>query len=823
MIRNLFITAVRSLLKNKFFSAINIFGLSIGMAVFLLLAQYTKFERSYENFVPGKENIYRVKLETFNNGEQILNSAENYPGAGPALKNEIPEVVSFARLYNAGYKNNVIITYKDAKPDPIAFKQKRFQYADSSFLPMMGYEMVKGNAKSALAEPFTCVISETYAKLYFKAEDPIGKILVLQDDDFNNESARVTGVFKDLPENTHMKFDILYSYQTLYNRFEAAPRRYFTGWFRKDMYVFVQLRPGTDPAKVEARFPAIVKKFKPEQQTQASQKDVISLQPLPDIHLKSDLAEEVEPNGNERIVFFMGLIGIFVLVIAWINYVNLSTARALERAKEVGIRKVVGALKTQLINQFLAESAFVNLISVLLAWGLTFLSLSFFNTLSGQALTYSNLVQPWFLLLLAGLWLVSTLLSGFYPAIVLSSFKPVTVLKGKLKNNTRGIVLRKGLVVMQFMASIALIAGTMVVYRQLNYMMDRDLGMSIDQVLVVERPGIMDTSESQRRTNFDVFRNELKQQPSIGAVTTSLTVPGKQREYKVLVKNNNANSTDSTIMRVNSADYDFMEVFRMKVIAGRTFSLDFAKVDTAAVVITESASKLLGFKTPQDAINKQVRIPGFGNWSPFVVGVINDYHQVSLKKPLEPTIFFSDPYGGEFYSVRIKTTNLSQALEHVRKSWSKAFPGNPFDYFFLDDYFNRQYANERKFGRLFTTFAMLAIFIGCLGLFGLSSYTASQRIKEIGIRKVLGASVTDITAMLSRDFIKLVGISVLISTPIAWYVMHNWLQEFAYRTSLSWWIFAVAGLAALFIALITVSYQAIKAALANPVKSLRTE
>jgi putative ABC transport system permease protein len=822
MLRNLFITAVRSLLKNKFFSVINIFGLSIGMAVFLLIAQYTRFEHSYENFVPGKENVYRVKLETFNNNERILSSAENYPGVGPALKNEIPEVVRFARLYNQGYKNNVIITNKEAKPDPIAFKQKRFLYADSSFLPMMGYEMAKGNASTALVEPFTAVISESYAKLYFKNEEPIGKTLLLQDDDFNYESVKVTGVFKDLPENTHMKFDVLFSYQTLYNRYAQAPARYFTGWGRKDMYVFVQLRPGTDPAKVESRFPGIVNKYKPQQQARGAQKDVISLQPLTDIHLKSDLAEEAEANGNERIVFFMGLIGIFVLVIAWINYVNLSTARALERAKEVGIRKVVGAIKAQLINQFLVESAFVNLISVLLAWGIVFLSLSFFNTLSGQSLTASYLVQPWFLLLLGGLWLVSTVLSGFYPAIVLSSFKPVTVLKGKLKNNVRGIVLRKGLVVMQFMASIALIAGTIVVYRQLNYMMNRDMGMNIDQVLVIERPGIQDTNRNVYRSNIEVFRNQLKQNPTVTSVAASLTVPGKQREYKLLVKNNSANSKDSTIMRLNGMDYDFLDVFKMRLIAGRNFSRDYPRDLDTACILTESAAKLLGFKTPQEAINKPVRVPAF-NFSTLVIGVVNDYHQVSLKKPLDPTFFFCDPDGGEYYSIRLNTSDLPATLEHVRKSWTKAFPGNPFEYFFLDDYFNRQYSNERKFGKLFTAFAILAIFIGCLGLFGLSAYTASQRIKEIGIRKVLGASVTDITAMLSRDFIKLVGISVLIATPIAWYVMHNWLQEFAYRTSISWWIFAVAGLAALFIALITVSFQAIKAALANPVKSLRTE
>ncbi|HET9433713.1 MAG TPA: ABC transporter permease, partial [Chitinophagaceae bacterium] len=339
MIQNLLLTAFRNLKKNKFFSLLNILGLAVGMAVFFLIAQYVRFERSYENFIPNRENIYRVKLETYGSNDLIMASAENYPGVGPGLKEEIPEVVSYARLYNQGYKNNVIITNKEAKPDPIAFKQRKFLYADSAFLPMMEYPMSRGDSRSALAEPFTAVISEKYAKMYFGRENPVGKTLHLQDDDSNNELVKVTGVFKDLPDNTHLKFDVLFSYKTLFGRYERGLERYGTGWFRKDMYVFIQLKPGTNPENVEARFPGIVDKYKPELK-ESQQKDVLSLQPLKDIHLLSELAEEPEPNGSARIVFFMGIIGIFVLVIAWINYVNLSTARAIERAKEVGIRKV---------------------------------------------------------------------------------------------------------------------------------------------------------------------------------------------------------------------------------------------------------------------------------------------------------------------------------------------------------------------------------------------------------------------------------------------------------------------------------------------------
>ena len=821
MIRNLLVTAIRSLKKNKFFSLLNISGLAIGMAVFLLIAQYVRYEKSYENFISNQENIYRVKLEVYDKNELIMASAENYPGVGPALKTELPEVVTYARLYNMGYKNNVVITNENARPEPIALRQRKFLYADSTFLPMMGYKMVSGNAKDALAQPFTAVISEKYAKMYFGKEDPIGKTLRLRDDDFVDEAVKVTGVVKDLPANTHVKFDVLFSYNTLYPRGDWAIQRYRTGWRRKDMYTFVELRPGTDPKKTEAKFAAIVDKYKPELK-KSTQKQLLGLQPLKDIHLTSDLTEEQEPNGNARTVFFLGLIGIFILVIAWINYVNLSTARALERAKEVGIRKVVGAVKGQLIGQFLVEAALVNLFSVVIAWGITFLLLPSFNRLSGLSLDSSYLVEPWFFSLLFLLWVTASLLAGFYPALVLSSFKPITILKGKLKHNSRGILLRKGLVIAQFIASIALIAGTFIVYRQLKYMTSRDMGMNIDQVMVVERPAIADTSEQVFNSAIDVFRNELAKSPAIRQVSLSFTIPGKQREYKIFLKKL-GNDTDSAMVRFNTVDYDFLDVFKMKLIAGRNFSREFPNDEDTSVLLTEKAVQQLGFKSPQDAVGKTLNIPQFGGYKPVVVGVVNDYHQLSMKKPLDPTIIGCNPYGGEYYSLRVNTDNLSATVDHVQRSWAAAFRGNPFDYFFLDDYFNAQYESEKRFEKLFVSFAVLAIIIGCIGLFGLSAYTASQRIKEIGIRKVLGASVSDIAKMLSRDFMKLVIIAIIVAAPLAWWAMSKWLEDFAYRVNIGWWIFVAAGALALLIAMLTVSLQAIKAAVANPVKSLRTE
>lgn len=821
MLSNYLKISLRNLLKHKGFTLINIVGLGIGMAVFLLIALYVKFERSYEDFIPDAQNIYRVNIERYLNNELQIASAENVPGVGPALIEEIPEVTSYARLYNLGYKNNVIITNKAASPAPIAFKHRRFMYADSSFLSLMNYAMIAGDPVTALAQPFKAVISEEYAKLYFNDSDPMGKTLVMQDDDHNNQIVEITGIFKTLPANTHLKFDILFSYKTLYSQYEQALARYHQSWSRNDMYTFIKVKEGTDPQALLAKFPAIVDKYNPELKNQ-NRRDVLTLQPIRDIHLTSDLAEEPELNGDARVVSFLGMIGLFVLIIAWINYVNLSTARAMERAREVGVRKVTGALRGQLVGQFLIESLCVNLIALLLASGFSLLALPLFNKITGLVFDSNYFIQPWFLQMLPVLWLIGTLTSGIYPAWILSSFQPVVVLRGAFKNTSRGALLRKGLVVFQFMASVLLLAGTMIIYRQVNFMLSKDIGMNIDQVLVVERPGISAENDSLSNSAVDVFRAELRKEPSILAMSTSLTVPGKQREYKGGLKRLGAPDTELVSMRVNSMDYDFIDVFKMQMVAGRKFGKEFPSDADTSVIVTESGARLLGFEKPEDAINQTVTIPQF-EFTPIIVGVVNDYHQVSLKEQLDPTIFYCSVYEGEFYSMRINTGDLQRTINHVEKSWTTAFPGNPFQYFFLDDYFSQQYANEQRFGRLAAAFAILAIIVGCLGLFGLSGYMIIQRTKEIGIRKVLGASVTGVIGLLSRDILKLVLFAIVIATPIAWWAMTQWLQDFPYRTNIGWQVFASAGLIAIVVAFLTVSFQSVKAALVNPVASLRSE
>ncbi len=823
MIKSYFKIGWRNLLKNKGYSFINIGGLSVGTACFLLISLYVNFENSYENFVPNGSLIYRVTLTRFINGEQVLASAENYPSVGPTLAASFPEITGYARLYNLGYKNNVVITNEEAHLQPIAINQRKFLYADSSFLPMMGYRLAEGDVATALAEPNSAVLTQRVAELYFGNVNPLGKFLRMHDDDNNDELVKVTGIIKEIPTNTHLKFDVLFSYRTLDGRNGKRPgyalNRFEQTWERNDMYTFVQLLPGANPSELEAKFPALVQAHNPKLKGR-KQNDILSLQPLADIHLTSHVAEEPELNGDQRIVSFLRIIGFFVLVIAWINYINLSTAKAVERAREVGVRKVMGAIQFQLVRMFLAEAALIYLLSILLAVIIVATALPSFNSLSGLSLDISYLVQPWFLILLGALWICGAFFSGFYPAVVLSSFQPIATLKGELSTSIGRVFLRKSLVVFQFMASVVLISGTLIVFKQLNFLMSRDIGMDIDQVLVIERPGI-----GPHRTSFnsavEMFHDELKKNPDIQFVSGSHTIPGKQREDKDIVKRYGATDDQSISVRNNSMDYEFMDVFKMKVIAGRSFSRSYIKDADTSVIITESAARLLGFKRPEDAIGQTLSLDW--PWNPIIVGVVNDYHQISLKKSLEPGLFYCDPYEGEFYSMRLNTKHLPQIIDHIKASWEKAFPGNPFDYFFLDDYFNQQYKNERRFGTLFTTFASFALLIGCLGLLGLSAYTAMQRTKEIGIRKVLGSTVREIFFLLSKEYVKLVLLSIILAVPLVYFMMSIWIQGFAYRVPITGTVFLEAGAAVLLISLLTVSFQTLRAARANPVESLKSE
>lgn len=820
MIKNYLLTSFRHLLKQRFFASLNILGLAIGLSAFWLIQHYVRYERSYENFIENGDDIYRVQLDVYRNGELVYKSSENYAGVGEAMKREFPEVLEYARLYNMGSKNNVIITREDGPNGPVVFKQRKFLYADAPILKMFSYEMVNGDIEKALAAPFTIVISETMARNYFGDEDPMGKTLRLEDDDFNNEPCIVTGVFKDPPSNTHLKFDVLISFPTIYGRFETALSRYKTGWDRKDYYTYVHLKEGTDPANLEEKLPELVTKYKPELADQNGE-DILLLQPVKDIHLNSRLTDEAEINGNAEAVGYLAIIAWFIVIIACINYVNLSTAKSIERAKEVGLRKVVGSQKSQLIFHFLVESTLVFLFAIVVAFVLTLLITPLFNNIGGTPSSYIIWIQPWLWISALIFWVGGSLVTGFYPALVLSSFKPVEVLKGRFKGKSEGVFLRKALVILQFATSVILIVGTLIVYEQMSFMQNQDLGYSTDQIMVVERPSTRDTSNVQARNDYMSFKNGLSAQSMVNGVAGSGMLPGKKLRFKTQFRKLDQDPSLATTFAVSSMDYEFFELLDMGMIAGRNFSRDFIKDADTAIVINEYGARALGFE-PEEAVGKYMSIDQF-RWKPQIIGVIKNIHNESLQEAIQPLAFFLQQYNNEYMMVKVETMNIDEAVSVVEKQWNESFSGNPFEFFFLDSYFDSYYQSEKSFSSLFLVFTVLAIIIGCLGLFGLSSYTAVQKTKEIGIRKVLGSTTLGIVSLMFKDFLLLIAIANLIAWPVAYYFLNGWLENYPYHVNINFLLFGLAALLVVLIAFLTVSYHTLKTAQLNPAKTLKYE
>ncbi|WP_420386149.1 ABC transporter permease [Roseivirga sp.] len=819
MFKNLLKITLRTLLKNKVYSFINVFGLAIGLAGAMLILHYVSFESSYDNFQPDADDVYRVSLEIFQNGEFVFHSAENYPPVGPTMVKDFPEVIGWSHLYNMGSKNNVVITNEAAPGEPIKIKQKRFLYASPTFLKMFGARMIDGDAETALAEPFTIAISESMARNYFGNENPIGKRLRLKDDDFNDENCLVTGVFEDVPENTHLKYDVLISTPTLYNRFDGANERYNTGWLRKDFYSYIKVAKGTDIKALEAKLPAMVDQYMPGLKQNGGE-NVMHLQPLRKIHLESALNDEAELNGNGDALLYLSIIAVFIVVIAWVNYVNLATSRSLDRAREVGIRKVLGSLKGQLIGQFLMESFAVNFLAIILMSVIIMAVLPSFHAVSGVPETVKIWQNEIIWFTLAGVFFVGSLLSGFYPALVLSSFKPSQTLKGQFRTSGKGVVLRKLLVVFQFAASAALIIGTFTVYQQMNYLKTADLGFDTEQVIVVERAAI--TDRQNRNNQITTFTEELKKNSNILSVASSGVVPGKKIRFKADVRSYSAPVGETYPLNFVGGDYELLETLGMEIIAGRDFSRDYPSDPDTAALVTRSAVRQLGFESPEDIINQPITAENFGA-TVLVIGVVEDYNHESLHIKTIPSVFILQPYWAEYFLIKVQQKNVSQALAAVENQWGVSFPGNPFDYFFLDEFFDRQYRSEEQFQSLFTVFSVLAIVIGCLGLFGLSAFTAMKRTKEIGIRKVLGATMPGLFYILSKEFVVLILISNLIAWPIIYLVMNQWLQGFEYRIETNFLVYALATVMVLVIAMITVSFQMIKSSKLNPVDSLRYE
>jgi putative ABC transport system permease protein len=812
MLKNYLIIALRSISRNKAFSAINVLGLALGIACCLLIALFVRDELSYDRHFSKADRIYRIGFAGQLNQEPL-----DYPMAGAPvgqqLKADFPEVEAFTRIRLDG---SPFVTY-----DGQTFKEAGFAYVDSSFFRVFDFPLLQGQPATALAEPRSVVISQELARKYFGSADPMGKVLQLK---AWNASYKVTGVMAKMPSNTHFHFDMLASIA----EYGLAQNK---SWLGFNFYTYLVLKPGADMRRLAAKFPAEADRFiSPEVEKELgmslaefrrSGNDFrMVVTPLTDIHLYSQKKFEIEPNGNIQYVYIFLAIAGFMLLIACINFMNLSTAGASRRAKEVGVRKVLGSRKSQLVSQFLIESVLISLGALAVGILLVSFALPVFNELTGKAFSLAFLNEWYFLPALLAFGILVGIGAGSYPAFYLSAFRPAAVIKGgkgagQLLPGKNGhwrdkFRLRSVLVVFQFFISVTLLVGTVVVYRQLTFMQQKALGYSREQVLVIQDSYAL-------RKNEPVFTEKIRQLPQVLQATISASVPVGDSE-----DNNNGffpldKKEQTTVMRHYRVDPDYVPALGLGLVQGRNFSRDF-KTDSLGVLLNESAVAALGWQ--QNPLGRQIR--DSDGRILHVVGVLKNFHFESLHQKIGPMAMTLGGNSGSIL-VKIKTDQVPALLATLKRSWNELTAEAPFNYSFLDDRFAQVYAAEQKLGKILAIFAGLTIFIACLGLFGLATFTARQRTKEIGVRKVLGASVTNIILLIAKDFLKLVILANVIAWPLAWYGMHRWLQDFAYRTSISPWIFVAAGALALLIALVTVSFQAVKAALGNPVQALRNE
>lgn len=819
MLTNYLTIALRNLAKRKGFTLLNIFGLALGMACCLFILQYVRYERSYDRFHANAGSIYRLRLDAYQEGQLAWRSATVYPAFAPTMKRDFPEVQDACRLIDAD------CIMHNPKTN-VKFAEKKGYYADQSFLNMFSLSLIAGDIRTALSVPDKIIISESMARRYFGRTDALGENLVIKDPDIF-QTYVVSGVFKDYPANSHLIIDYLISYPTFSNlvtrTWRDTSNATETSWGWYDFYTYLQLKPGVDPTTFQAKFAAFTDKYinVRYKERKINFRNEIDIIPMPDIHLHSNVNQEAEVNGNGRAVAILFVVALFILAIAWINYVNLSTSRSLERGREVGVRKVLGAMRGQLIRQFLAESVLLNLAAFALALAAVLLLMPAFSRFAGKDIPLNFLAGPQFWLPACGVLALGSLLAGLYPAFVLSGFRPVAVLKGQLKNAASGALLRRGLIIFQFAASIALIAGTLVVYNQIRFMRNQPLGIDIRQTLVVE--GAQTVLDSLYMGSFEPFRNQVLRIPKVKSITASSNVPGNETYWtngaRLLGAGGEALRTH-TLYNLG-IDETFLDAYQINMAAGRFFSKASGD-DTRhrTVLLNETAVKTFGFSKPEEALNRRL---GRGNDTLTIVGVVSDFHQEGLQKAINPVAFMFRPDSRSFYSLKMETTDAQQTLAAIKSAWNEHFPNDPFNYFFLDESFNKQYEADIRFGRVFSLFAVLAILVACLGLLGLAGYQIVQRTKEIGIRKVLGASTAGIIGLLSRDFVLLLLLAFAIATPLAWYFMEQWLSHFAYRINMGWWVFAAAGLTAVTVAFLTVGIQGMRAALANPVRALRSE
>jgi putative ABC transport system permease protein len=808
MLKNHFKIALRNLWRNKGFSAINITGLAIGIATCLIIMLYVNNELGYDRFNEKADRIVRVSFHGSVQGQK-MNESTVMPPVAQTLKADYSVVEEATRIRDYGTPK-LMYGGKSFREDALAF-------VDPDFFQVFTLPLIQGDAKTALAEPNTVVITKALAKKYFGKEDPIGKVISFKDE--KNAPCKVTGIIDKVPVNSHFHFELFVSMLSL-------PESKENNWMTSNFYTYLVLKEGYDYKKLEAQLPGVVKKYIGPQLLEAMGMSLTDfkkkgndigfhLQPLTDIHLHSGFQNDLSTGGDIRNVYIFGAIALFMLLIACINFMNLSTAGASKRSREVGVRKVLGSLKSELVKQFLFESILITGIALFLSMVFILLALPAFNNLTGQNLTLSFENHPY---LIPGLLLfivLTGLIAGSYPAFYLSSFKPVAVLKGKFTAGKGSIGLRSGLVVFQFCISVLLIVSTVVVYSQLSYMQNKDLGYNKNQVMILANTWMLGK-------NQEAFRQQVMNDYRVVSVSGSGFVPAGQSNNNNFFVSPGQQTTQMVKTLRYEVDEHYLATLGIQLLKGRNFSKEFG-TDSNSVILNEAAVIALGWK--QDAaIGKSIsRFSKKGEKEVYtVIGIVHDFHFRPFHERISPLLMVLAPDPGNLI-VKIKVKDVAGLTASLEKSWTELGAEDPLSYSFLDERYNSTYKAEQKIGWILGIFAGLTIFVACLGLFGLAKFTAVQRTREIGIRKVLGASVSQVSMMLSKEFVKLVVIACIIAFPLAWWAMSKWLQDFAYRINISWYVFFIAGLAALFIALLTVSFQAVKAAIANPVKSLRTE
>lgn len=806
MIRNYWTSAYKNLLKKKGFSFVNILGLAAGMTSALLILTYVAYEYSFDSMHAQTARTYRVE-STFFEGDVMTDYwATSSFGYGPAMVQDLSGVDDCARVASQ-YQPEQIVKYKN-----LIFRENDIAYAEPSFFRVFDYPLKEGNRETCLASPGKVVISERIARKYFKGEDPMGKILRFTSGS-ESIACEVSAVMEDMPHNVHVRYEFIISFSSL-------PKFLDTYWYKHECYTYVVLKPGVAPEQLEEAFPAMAEKYKTDE---ALRNKIwgIKLLPLADIHLTPQKAYEVEGKGNRSAMVALIFAAIAILCIAWINYVNLTVARSMERAKEVGVRRAVGATRQQLVSQFLFESLVVNLLALIVAVGLVEAAFPAFNSLVGKELGFSVWFHTWLGAALLGIFAVGVWLSGYYPALILSAKKPILLLKGKFTHTKGGERTRKVLVVAQYMASLVLLCGTLVVFAQLTFMRNQQLGVKTDQTLVVKFPGYTDDFQTKLRT----MKREIARLPSVYKVTVSGAVPGE--EVAMFLSNRRVDDPlkQNRLYEVLTCDEDYLEAYGLQVVAGRGFSEEYG-ADKNKLVVNEASVRTLGYGSNEEALGKRILVETVEE--PIeIIGVVKNYHQQSLNKAYTPIMFAQSsilPWMKQRYiSVVMKNGDPGDLVRTVGGIWDRYFIDSSYDYFFLDEYFDRQYKQDEVFGLIMGLFTVLAIFISCLGLWVLVMFSCSTRFREMGIRKVLGASNGNLFFELGKEFFILIGIAMAAALPISWFTMNSWLGNYAFRTEMKSWFFLLPVALLFFISLLTVGWQTAKTIYSKPARALRYE